>query len=148
MKAYSYKADPAVPAFDDSHPIVFMDAECALCTGAARFIARFDRSGEFRICPIQSPLGSVMMTHFGYDARDPRSWLYLENGVAFGASDGVLKAAKRLGGPFKLALVFWIVPRRIRDAVYNAVARSRYRLFGKADMCAAPDEALKRRLIG
>jgi len=89
-----------------------------------------------------------MMTHFGYDARDPRSWLYLENGVAFGASDGVLKAAKRLGGPFKLALVFWIVPRRIRDAVYNAVARSRYRLFGKADMCAAPDEALKRRLIG
>ncbi len=82
MEAYSYRLDPAVPSFDDSSPIVFMDGECALCSGAARTIARLDRKNEFRICPVQTALGRAVLAHYGLSAEEPTTWLSLEVGVS------------------------------------------------------------------
>ncbi len=76
-EAYSYRGDDTVPAFEDRGPVVFMDGDCVLCTRGARIIARLDRAGEFRICPIQTPLGRGMLKHYGLDPEDPDSWLYL-----------------------------------------------------------------------
>lgn len=97
-RPYSYRDDPAVPQFEDSGPVVFMDGACALCTGAARLIARLDKAGDFRICPVESALGQRVLTHYGLDPRDPETWLYLEEGRAYGSLAGVLRAAAgRLG---------------------------------------------------
>lgn len=147
MKPYSYRADPNVPSFNDAHPIVFMDGECALCTGAARTIARLDKAGVFKICPVQSPLGQAVMRHYGLDANDPTTWLYLEEGEATGSLDGVIKAGERLGGWGRVVSLFRIAPKPLRDLMYRGIAKSRYRIFGKADMCRTPDEALRRRLL-
>lgn len=97
-KAYSYRGDSGVPSFDDRGPIVFMDGECALCTGAARVIARLDKRGEFRICPIQSDLGQAILQHYGLDYGNPDSWIYLADGNAFASLDAVIEAGTRLGG--------------------------------------------------
>jgi DCC1-like thiol-disulfide oxidoreductase len=59
---YSYRHDPSVPEFDDSGPITFMDGDCTLCSTGARLIARLDRCREFRICPVQTPLGKAVLT--------------------------------------------------------------------------------------
>jgi predicted DCC family thiol-disulfide oxidoreductase YuxK len=147
MKAYSYRADTAVPSFDDAHPVVFMDGECALCTRAARIIARLDRKQEFRICPVQSPLGQAVLRHYGFDADSPTTWLYLQGGQAFGSLAGIIKAGERLGGLGRIAIIFRAAPKPLQDFLYNCIAKSRYRLFGKADLCGVPDEELRRRLI-
>lgn len=147
MERFSYRTDLRVPRFDDRYPIVVMDGECALCTGAARTIARMDKEGEFRICPVQSDLGSGLLQHYGLNPDDPSTWLYLEDGVAHGSMDGVIRAGKRLGGIGRGLVVLLILPKPMRDWIYNMIARNRIRVFGRADMCATPDEALKKRLL-
>jgi predicted DCC family thiol-disulfide oxidoreductase YuxK len=146
-KAHSYREDSGVPSFDDRGPIVFMDGECALCTGAARVIAKLDKRGEFRICPIQSNLGQAILQHYGLDYGNPDSWIYLADGKAFASLDAVIEAGTRLGGIAQLLRALMALPRPIRDWLYRRIARNRYAMFGSAQMCAMPDAALKQRLL-
>jgi predicted DCC family thiol-disulfide oxidoreductase YuxK len=146
-EAYSYRTDSAVPAFDDKGPIVFMDGECALCSGVARTIAKLDKAGEFRICPIQSALGRAILEHYGLDFKNPDSWLYLADGKAYASLDAVIRAGIRLGGMGHLLRAFTILPAPIQEWVYRRVARNRYSMFGRRAMCAIPDPALRQRLL-
>ena len=107
---YSYRADPAVLTFDDRGPVVFVDGACALCSRSARIVARLDRTGEFRIAPVQGDLGRAVLAHYGLDANDPTSWLYLENGRAYASLDAVIRAGRRLGGLGWLAATLALLP--------------------------------------
>ena len=145
--AYSYRADPNVPVFDDAHPIAFMDGSCALCCFGARMIARLDRSGHVRICPVQSRLGEALLQHFGMSHVDPDSWLLLDAGVARGGFDAIAHLGKHCGGwGHGLRMLMWL-PKPLRDGLYRRIARSRYRLFGRADLCGLPDAGLRARLL-
>ncbi len=124
-----------------------MDAECALCARGAMWIARADRAAEFRIIPVQSQLGAALLRHHGFDPADPLSWLYLQDGRAYGSLDAVIRAGWRLGGVNRALCLLRVLPRRVQDALYGYVARRRLRLLGRADMCALPDPALQRRLL-
>ncbi len=146
-EAYSYRADSAVPPFDDSRPVVFMDGGCALCTGMARLIARLDRKGEFRICPVQSKLGRAILTHYGLDADNPESWLYLAGGHAYASLEAVICAGRRLGGTGRWLTIFSVLPKPAQDWLYRRIVRNRYAIFGRRDMCATPDPDLARRLL-
>lgn len=145
---FSYRDDPTVPDFDDRWHVVFMDGHCAFCSRSARLIARLDRAEEFRICPIQSPLGRSMLTHFGLDPDDPDTWLYLADGEAKTSLEAVIAASQRLGGwvRYLTAPLGWL-PRGFQDWFYRRVARNRYRIMGRTDLCAMPDPALRARLI-
>lgn len=145
---HSYRSDPAVPAFDDRHPIAVMDAQCALCSAGARLIDRLDRSGTVRICPLQSPLGSALMHHYGMRVDDPQSWLLIENGRAISELDAVVRLARRCGWPGQCMWPLMLLPPRWRSGLYRWVARNRIRWFGRADLCASPSPGLRKRLIG
>ena len=145
---YSYRGDDRVPRFDDSGPVVFMDGNCVLCTRTARMIGKLDRAGEFRICPVQTALGKAVLTHYGLDTDDPDSWLYLAEGRAYTSMDAIIRAGTRLGGLGHAVRAFQILPRGARNWLYRRIARNRYAMFGRTDMCAMPDPALRRRLIG
>lgn len=144
---FSYRSDPAVPDFDDAGPVVFMDGACALCTRGARIIAKLDKRGEFRICPVDSKTGRAVLAHYGLDPDDPESWLYLEDGKAYGSLEAAIRAGRRLGGWGRALAAFQILPKAAQNWLYRRIARNRYRLFGRADMCAAPDENLRKRLV-
>jgi predicted DCC family thiol-disulfide oxidoreductase YuxK len=147
VERHSYRQDPLVPDFDDRQTIAVMDAECAVCSWGARMIHRLDRSGTVRICPAQSPLGAALLRHYGLSPADPSSWLFLDQGVAHVDFEAVLHAGQRLGGWARLTGVLRAVPRPLRTWLYQRLARNRYALFGRADMCALPDPAFLRRLI-
>ncbi len=147
MRAFSYRDDPAVPPFDDSTPIAVMDAQCAICSWGARMIHRLDRAGTARICPIQSSLGTALLRHYGIDPNDPASWLFLDAGIAHKDFEAVLYAGRRFGGLGYLTQVLHLIPKPLRDCLYRRLARNRYRLFGRADLCALPDPALQRRIL-
>ena len=144
---FSYRNAPDIPAFEDHGAILFMDGECALCTAGARLIARFDRKGVFRICPVHAPLGQAAMRHHGIDPDDPESWLMLSEGRAYGSLDAVIRAGALVGGPGWALQPLRLLPRMARDWLYRLIARNRYRLFGRTDMCAVPDSALRARLM-
>jgi len=147
ISAYAYRDDPAVPDFDDSGPIVFMDANCALCSSGARLIDRFDRTRRFRICPVQSPLGTAFLRHLGIDADDPDTWVFLDNGIAYTSLDAMIRAGARIGGPGWLLQVARPLPRSTQDRLYGWIASNRYRWFGSADLCSLPSPTLHARLM-
>lgn len=144
---FSFRNDPAVPDFDDSQPVAVMDAECAVCSWGARMIHRLDRSGRVRICPIQSPLGSALLRHYGLAPEDPSTWLFIDDGVPHRDFEAVLHAGRRFGGWARLTGVLRILPRPLRDWLYRRLARNRYAVFGRADMCLIPDAAFQNRLL-
>ncbi|MEX0351508.1 MAG: thiol-disulfide oxidoreductase DCC family protein [Paracoccaceae bacterium] len=144
---YSYRDDPAVPEFSVTGVATVMDAHCALCARGATWIARHDRAQEFTIIPVQSELGSALMRHYGLDPTDPLSWLYLENGRAYSSLDALMRAGRRLGGVWKGLTILRILPAPLQDRLYAWVARNRYRMFGRADLCALPDPDVQKRLL-
>lgn len=146
---YSYREDPAVPAFPDDRPLVLFDGDCALCSGSARTILKADRAGLFRLAPTQSPLGQALLTHYGVSSDDPATMLLIQDGVAHVRSDAVLAIAAQLPAPYRWAIIGRIVPQFIRDRLYDVVARRRRRFPG-ATWCALPPAGvdLKDRVLG
>lgn len=146
-KAYSYCEDSGVSSFDDRGPIVFMDGEGALCTGAARIVANLDKRGVFRICLIQSDLGQAILQHYGLDYGNPESLIYLSDGKAFASLDAVIEADTRLGGLGQRLIALMALRRPVGDWLYHPIAPNRHAIFGRSQMCAIPDVTLKERVL-
>ena len=128
--------------------ILVMDGDCALCSWGARTIARHDRHDVFRIATVQSQSGAEMLQRHGLDPDDPWSWLMIVDGQALTGSDAVVRAGRHLAAPWgPMARIGQIVPRFIREPVYRFVARNRIAWFGREDLCALPDPALRARLL-
>jgi len=144
---YSFRDDPAVPQFSCGPVFVVMDACCALCSRGAAWIARNDRAAEFTIIPMQSDLGAALLAHYGLDPADPVTWLYVEDGRAFSSLDAVMRAGRRFGGVWSALSALRVLPAALRDALYRTVARNRYRVFGRTDMCSLPDPEVRKRLL-
>ena len=77
----------------------------------------------------------------------PDSVILLEDGVPYEGSEAALRIARRLGPPWSTLRVLRIVPRKIREWVYGAVARRRYGWFGRMDACPVPDPNLRGRFL-
>ena len=129
-------------------PIAVMDADCALCSFGARMIHRLDRSGTIRICPAQSPLGQSLLAGAGISITDPESWLFIANGRVWTDFDAMAEVGIRGGGWGRLLGLLRLIPKPLRDWLYRRVARNRYAVFGRGDMCALPDPTFRARLIG
>lgn len=142
---YSYRDDPNVPAFDDSKPLFVFDNVCVLCSGGAAFIMRHDKAAKVSFTSAQGRLGEALCAHYCLDWDE--SYLFLRNGLPFTKSTGYFEVARALGGIWQLGLIFQLVPRPVRDWVYDLVARNRYRWFGKTEACALLSEDQRARLV-
>jgi predicted DCC family thiol-disulfide oxidoreductase YuxK len=126
---------------------MLFDGICHLCNGSVRFILKRDPQGKIKFAPIQSPLGNKLYTQHGLDPTAPSAMLFITPRGAFQASEAALEIALTLGGMWKLALVFKLLPRALRDAAYDFIARNRYRWFGMDDSCMMPTSELKARML-
>lgn len=143
---YSFQHDPEVPEFDPPDYFTVMDARCGLCAKGALWIARNDSDARFRIVPMQSELGSALLRHYGMSPEDPLSWLYVCKGRAYTSLDAIIRVGRELGGIWKALVVLRILPRRLQDALYGAVARNRYRVMGRRSFCDIPVPELEARI--
>jgi predicted DCC family thiol-disulfide oxidoreductase YuxK len=148
MPAYSYRSDPAVPAFPDDKAVVVFDGVCVLCSGFARFILKRDRSFAFRLATAQSPLGQALMRHYGLDAQTFESNLVLADGRAYAKLDTVWAVGRRLGGPWRALALLRLLPGALGDWLYDRVAQSRYALFGRTEQCMLPPPEWRDRFLG
>ena len=126
--------------------VILYDGVCVFCSRWIRFIATRDTSKRFRFTPIQSDYGARLAQAFGIDPSDPDTNAVIHGGVAYFKSDAALTVLWHLPG-WKWARVFFAVPKRMRDAVYNLVAKNRYRIFGKYEQCFVPDSDMRERVI-
>lgn len=144
---YSYRENTDIPGFDDSGPRTVMDAHCSLCSQGAKWIAKNDKKQEFKIIPLQSDLGRALISHHGMDPDDPMSWLYIVDGHAYSSLDAFIRVATRIGGIWNTVGILKLIPSNIQNWMYGIVARNRYRIGGKTDLCSMPDLKVQKRLI-
>jgi predicted DCC family thiol-disulfide oxidoreductase YuxK len=144
---YSYRSDPCVPKFPDDHPIIIFDGVCVLCSGSAQFVLRHDTRQRFRLLTAQSALGHALYVHYGLDPQDYETMILIANGIAYFKSEAGIRIAESLGRPWSLAAAFRILPRRLRDRLYGAIASNRYRFFGRRQHCYLASEADRARFL-
>ena len=126
--------------------VILYDGVCVFCSRWIRFIAARDRDARFRFTAIQSDYGTRLAQAFGIDPNDPDTNAVVHGGAAYFKSDAALTMLSSLPG-WGCTRVLFAVPKPLRDAVYNLVAKNRYRLFGKYDACFMPDAAMRARVI-
>ncbi len=124
-----------------------MDGECTLCSFGARMVHFLDKSGDIRICQIQTKMGQNLLRQNGLNAIDPESWLFIEGRAIYRDFDALIRVGERSGGLGHALRLLRIVPTGPRNSLYRWIARNRYRVFGRKQMCDIPDPALQRRMI-
>jgi len=129
-------------------PVLLFDGVCNLCNGAVAFVIRRDPRARLRFAPLQSPAADALLASLGV-ARDrlPDSFVLVEDGRVHVRSTAALRVARRLRFPWPLLAVNLLVPRWLRDPVYDLVARNRYRWFGRREACMVPTAELRARFL-
>jgi predicted DCC family thiol-disulfide oxidoreductase YuxK len=128
-------------------PILLFDGACNFCNGAVNFIIDRDRDAKFRFASLQSEAGKALLHEHGLSDLPLSTLVLIDEGRAYLRSDGVLRAAQRLGGPWALLTPLLLLPRALRDPLYVAFARSRYRLFGESTQCRVPTPEIRARFL-
>lgn len=127
-------------------PIILFDGVCNLCNGAVSFVMKQDRKKVFKFASLQSEAAQQLLREHG-DLKKLDSFILLEDSKLFQKSIAALNVLKQFPWYWQWAQVFWIVPRFIRDAMYDFIAKNRYKWFGKKDQCMLPAPELKDRFL-
>ncbi|WP_291720844.1 thiol-disulfide oxidoreductase DCC family protein [Bernardetia sp.] len=127
--------------------IILFDGVCNLCNGAINFVIDKDKNNNFHFASLQSEFGQALLAHFGRDTADFDSMIVYENGKIRTKSTAALRIAAGLSGGWKFFSVFKIIPTVIRNAVYNLIARNRYKWFGQKNECRIPTPELKAKFV-
>lgn len=127
--------------------VILFDGDCNFCDSSVQFIIKRDPAAHFLFTSLQSEKGLELTKQYAIPA-EVDSLVLIENGKAFTKSSAALRIAKKLDGLWHLFFVFILVPRKIRDGVYDYVANNRYRWFGKKeDACTLPSPEQRKRFI-
>jgi predicted DCC family thiol-disulfide oxidoreductase YuxK len=132
--------------------IVLYDGVCALCNRLVRFLLRFDSKNRFRYAPLQSGFAAAALRKHGLDPADLNSVTLigdygLPDERPYSRSDAILLAARDLGGIWQLGAGAAVLPKTIRDRVYDLIARNRYRMFGKYQTCPVPKPEVRAKFL-
>ncbi len=125
--------------------IVLFDGVCNFCNSSINFIIKRDKKGYFKFAPLQSEIAQKLV---GDKTKPmPESVILIENGRTYDRSSAALLIAKKLNGLWPVLYIFIIVPKPIRDAVYNLIGRNRYKWFGKTEACMIPTPEVRSRFL-
>lgn len=128
-------------------PVILFDGVCNLCTGSVRFVIERDSRKQFRFASLQSPVAEKLLGPQRNEADRLESVVLVVGERIYRKSRAALLIARRLDGLWPLLSVLLVIPRPLRDAVYDWIGRRRYRMFGKRDACWKPRPELADRFL-
>jgi len=135
----------------DEAPTVLFDGVCNLCNGSVQFILDHERDHTLRFASLQSDEGARLLVAHGRRAlaegEAPESIALVEGGTLYERSTAALRIARHLRAPWRWGVVFFLVPRVLRDLAYGVIARNRYRWFGRSEQCLLPEPRSRSKFI-
>jgi predicted DCC family thiol-disulfide oxidoreductase YuxK len=131
----------------DDHALLLFDGVCNLCNGFVNFLIDHDPEVRLKVAALQSEEAAPWLRAAGLDPSHLDSVVLIEKGRVTRKSTAALRVARLLGGPWALAYAFMAIPRPLRDAAYDLVARFRYDWFGKRDACRLPTPELRAHFL-
>ncbi len=131
----------------DEKPVLLFDGVCNLCNRWVNFVIDRDPQAQVMFAPLQSDAAAKLLDKHKLDRNALDTVVLIDRGDVYRRSDAVLHVAAYLRGPVRMIRIGWIVPRRLRDALYDLVAGKRYRWFGKRSECRVPEPGIKDRFL-
>jgi predicted DCC family thiol-disulfide oxidoreductase YuxK len=135
------------PGVNETDKIVLFDGECVMCSSGAQWLIHLDRGRQFKLCALQSPEGQLLLEWYGLPTHSFDTFILSEGGRLYVRSTAYVRIAARLGFPWNLAVIIWVVPRPLRDWLYDKIAQNRYRMFGKREKCIVLTPDYESRLL-
>ncbi len=130
-----------------NQPLLFFDGVCNLCNNSVTTIIKKDRHQKFKFASIQSDAAKEILLQFDDYNSDIDSIILINKNHIYYKSSAVLRVCKILGGLYSFLIIFWLIPKPIRDWMYDFIAKNRYRWFGKRESCMMPSADLKERFL-
>ena len=127
--------------------VILFDGVCNFCNSSVNFIIQHDKKKHYKFSALQSDAGRLLSEKYGIDQSKIDSIILIENGDVFVKSSAILRITKSLNYLYPLLFGFIIIPKFIRDGVYDFIARNRYKWFGKKEACMIPSPEIKSRFI-
>lgn len=147
MRAAQSVLDKELLSVISGRDLIVFDGECVLCSRFFNFMLRHDRDARFSFAMAQSDIGQMFYKELEMPMDDFESILVIVDGGIYTDVDACAAAMGALGWPWKsLNMLRWL-PGVIKRPLYQAVARNRYRIFGRYETCLVPDTALKNRFV-
>ncbi|MFS4447470.1 thiol-disulfide oxidoreductase DCC family protein [Maribacter sp. 2307UL18-2] len=133
---------------ETSKKIILFDGVCNLCNGFVQFVIKRDKNDVFRYASLQSEIGEQLISERGIDTKTIDSVILIVPGVAYYLKSGAaLQIGRELKGYRTLSRVLILIPRGLRNIVYDLIARYRYAWFGKKDQCMIPTPDLRAKFL-
>jgi predicted DCC family thiol-disulfide oxidoreductase YuxK len=136
-----------------SHPILLYDGVCGLCNRFVQFTLRRDRNATFHFAWLQGALAASILARHSANPTDLDTVYVVVNyelpdEYLLSRSQAVLFVLGQLGGFCRpVASLLQLLPKFLRDAAYNAIARNRYRIFGRSEVCVLPNDQDRSRFL-
>lgn len=130
-----------------SKPILFFDGVCNLCSSSVQFVLKHNKKGNIQFASLQSQFAKQRLKSFNLPKDYLQSLVLIESEEIYIKSDAALRISKHLSGIWSIGSVFLIIPKFIRDAAYDLIAKHRYKWFGKAETCWIPKPEWKERFM-
>lgn len=132
--------------------IILFDGVCALCNNFIVFIAKKDKKDKFRFLPLQNQNIEQFIDLNKIKIKEFDSVILIDENNIKWKSSAALEIIINLSKILALCKVFYIIPKIIRDIIYDWIAKNRYSIFGKVESCSiikskVNSEILKKKII-
>lgn len=129
------------------HSVILFDGVCNLCNSTIQFIIKKDTKQQFKFASLQSDAARDILLQKSMKNLNLKSIVYISNNKVYLKSSAVLEILWNIGGLYRLSTIFWIIPKPLRDLVYDFIAKNRYKWYGKKESCMIPSPELKNRFL-
>jgi predicted DCC family thiol-disulfide oxidoreductase YuxK len=131
----------------NKNSIILFDGICNLCNHSVKFVLKYDKKKVFYFASLQSNAGRRLLQEHNLSNTVFNSFVLIKDGKPYLKSTAALMVAKKLSGVIKIIYIFIIIPGFIRNAIYNVIAKNRYKWFGKQESCMMPTPDLQSRFL-
>ena len=129
----------------DDYAVILFDGECNFCSFWVKYVVERDKKDLFRFASLQSEKGKELLNQFNLTS-DLGSVVLIKNDSVNTKSTAALFILKEIGGFYKMGVLFFVVPKFIRDGIYDIIADNRKK-FLKSESCIIPSEQIKKKFI-
>tara|TARA_B100001179_G_C18603908_1_gene412621 strand:- start:3064 stop:3495 length:432 start_codon:yes stop_codon:yes gene_type:complete len=127
---------------------ILFDGECNLCDRSVQLLLKNDPQDTFRFVSLQSTTGKKIQHEYGIDTSYQNSIIVINDYVNYMAkSSAILSLTRSMGKLWPLLNIFWVIPKSIRDSLYDYIAARRYQWFGRKNTCMVMTDDIRHKFI-
>jgi predicted DCC family thiol-disulfide oxidoreductase YuxK len=128
--------------------VILFDAECGLCSGAIKFVLKYDKYEKIQFCALNSKSASELLQKVNSKISYNDSFTVIKNEIVYQKSKGVEQVLELLNGwPYYINFVFKICPRVVKDAIYSSIAKNRHFISSRPKTCPSSYKTHRHRFI-